>query len=58
MSGDHMTMTAALSNYIFSDDSLDEVPVAIPSRGSGLFAGTVSTKLILAPNSNPCIKNQ
>lgn len=30
---------------LFNDASLDEVPVAVPSRGSGLFAGTVATAL-------------
>ncbi|MEY3896839.1 MAG: hypothetical protein RLZZ214_2359 [Verrucomicrobiota bacterium] len=30
---------------LFSDPSLDQAPVTVPSRGSGLFAGTLSTKL-------------
>ncbi|MGB6219574.1 Hsp70 family protein [Haloferula sp.] len=30
---------------LFNDHSLSEVPIAVPSRGSGLFAQTVSTKL-------------
>ncbi len=30
---------------LFSDDSLSEVSIAVPSRGSSLFAGTVSTTL-------------
>lgn len=30
---------------LFSDESLGEVPIAVPSRGSGLFAGTVATTL-------------
>ncbi len=30
---------------LFSDPSLDHVPVTVASRGSGLFAGTLSTKL-------------
>jgi hypothetical protein len=30
---------------LFSDDSLTAAPIAIPARGSGLFAGTVSTRL-------------
>ena len=30
---------------LFSDDSLSEVPIAVPSRGSSLFGGTVSTAL-------------
>ena len=30
---------------LFSDPALDQVPVTVPSRGSGLFAGTLSTKL-------------
>ncbi|GHC12847.1 Hsp70 family protein [Cerasicoccus arenae] len=30
---------------LFSDLSLPEVPIAVPSRGSSLFAGTVSTTL-------------
>jgi len=30
---------------LFSDEELDEAPIAIPSRGSGLFAGTISTQL-------------
>jgi molecular chaperone DnaK (HSP70) len=30
---------------LFSDPSLDHAPVTVPSRGSGLFAGTLSTKL-------------
>jgi hypothetical protein len=30
---------------MFDDDSTTEVPIAVPSRGSSLLAGTVSTKL-------------
>lgn len=30
---------------LFSDPSLDHAPIAVPSRGSGLFAGTLSTQL-------------
>jgi hypothetical protein len=30
---------------LFDDPSLAEVPIAVPSRGSSLFAGTVSTSL-------------
>ena len=30
---------------LFNDASLNDVPIAVPSRGSGLFAQTVSTKL-------------
>ena len=30
---------------LFDDDSLTETPIAVPSRGSSLFARTVSTKL-------------
>lgn len=30
---------------LFSDEELDEAPIAIPSRGSGLFAGTISTQI-------------
>jgi hypothetical protein len=30
---------------MFDDDSVAEVPIAVPSRGSSLLAGTVSTKL-------------
>lgn len=30
---------------LFADPSLLEIPIAIPSRGAGLFAGTVSTVL-------------
>ena len=30
---------------MFDDDSIAEVPIAVPSRGSSLLAGTVSTKL-------------
>ncbi len=30
---------------LFSDPALDQAPVTVPSRGSGLFAGTLSTKL-------------
>jgi molecular chaperone DnaK (HSP70) len=30
---------------LFEDTSLGEVPIAVPSRGSSLLAGTVSTKL-------------
>jgi len=30
---------------LFEDESLTEVPIAVPSRGSGLFAGTISTRL-------------
>ena len=30
---------------LLSDPSLTEVPVSLPSRGSSLFAGTISTKL-------------
>ena len=30
---------------LFSDPSLKEAPIAVPSRGSGLFAKTVATKL-------------
>jgi hypothetical protein len=30
---------------LFDDDSLTEAPIAVPSRGSSLFVGTVSTKL-------------
>jgi molecular chaperone DnaK (HSP70) len=33
---------------LFSDPSLDQVPVAVPSRGSSLLAKTVSTKLTRA----------
>jgi molecular chaperone DnaK (HSP70) len=33
---------------LFSDTSLDQVPVAVPSRGSSLLAKTVSTKLTRA----------
>ncbi len=33
---------------LFEDDALVQVPVAIPSRGSGLFAGTRSTTLARA----------
>jgi molecular chaperone DnaK (HSP70) len=30
---------------LFSDPALDHAPVTVPSRGSGLFAGTLSTQL-------------
>jgi molecular chaperone DnaK (HSP70) len=30
---------------LFSDESLTEAPIAVPSRGSGLFAQTLATKL-------------
>ena len=30
---------------LFSNPALDQAPVTVPSRGSGLFAGTLSTKL-------------
>jgi len=30
---------------LFSDDAVNEAPIAVPSRGSSLFAGTVSTAL-------------
>ncbi len=30
---------------LFSDNSLDEAPISVPSRGSSLFAGTLSTAL-------------
>ncbi|MBF0095406.1 MAG: Hsp70 family protein, partial [Alphaproteobacteria bacterium] len=30
---------------MMEDDSLTEAPIAVPSRGSGMFAGTLSTKL-------------
>ncbi len=30
---------------LFSDPALDQAPVTVPSRGSGLFAGTLSTQL-------------
>src|ERR1700688_3422318 len=30
---------------LFNDESLTEVPIAVPSRGSSLFAGAVSTSL-------------
>lgn len=30
---------------LFEDDSLAEVPIALPSRGASLFADTISTKL-------------
>lgn len=30
---------------LFSDPALDHVPVTVPSRGSGLFAGTLATRL-------------
>ena len=30
---------------MFDDESMTEVPIAVPSRGSSLLAGTVSTKL-------------
>lgn len=30
---------------LFDDESLKEAPIAVPSRGSGLMAGTVSTQL-------------
>ena len=30
---------------LFSDESLAETPIAVPSRGSSLFAGTLSTSL-------------
>lgn len=30
---------------LFNDESLNEAPIALPSRGSSLFAGTVSTAL-------------
>jgi hypothetical protein len=30
---------------LFDDDALTEAPIAVPSRGSSLFVGTVSTKL-------------
>ena len=30
---------------MFDDDSMTELPIAVPSRGSGLLAGTVATKL-------------
>ncbi|MBK1792859.1 Hsp70 family protein [Persicirhabdus sediminis] len=30
---------------LFADSSVDEVPISIPSRGSSLFAGTISTSL-------------
>lgn len=30
---------------LFADPSLAEIPIAIPSRGAGLFSGTVSTSL-------------
>ncbi|MBV8143138.1 MAG: Hsp70 family protein, partial [Verrucomicrobia bacterium] len=36
---------AAAKVHLFSDLSLEESPVAVPSRGSSLFAKTVSTKL-------------
>jgi hypothetical protein len=36
---------AAAKVALFEDASLGEVPIAVPSRGSSLLAGTVSTKL-------------
>ncbi len=36
---------AAAKIALFEDETLKAVPVAVPSRGSGLFAGTVSTTL-------------
>jgi molecular chaperone DnaK (HSP70) len=33
---------------LFDDETLDEVPIAIPSRGSSLFAGSVATRLTRA----------
>lgn len=30
---------------LFADPSLAEIPIAIPSRGAGLFSGTISTSL-------------
>ncbi|MBX3517610.1 MAG: Hsp70 family protein [Rhodospirillales bacterium] len=30
---------------LFEDESLEEAPIAVPSRGSSLFAGTLSTRL-------------
>jgi Hsp70 protein len=30
---------------LFEDPSVDQIPIAVPSRGSSLLAGTVSTKL-------------
>ncbi len=35
----------AAKERLLSDESLDEAPVAVASRGSSLFAGTVSTRL-------------
>ena len=39
----HAAATAKVA--LFEDASLGEVPIAVPSRGSSLLAGTVSTKL-------------
>ena len=30
---------------LFNDDAMTEAPISVPSRGSGLFAGTVATSL-------------
>jgi molecular chaperone DnaK (HSP70) len=42
----HAASAAKVS--LFSDPALDQVPVAVPSRGSSLLAKTVSTKLTRA----------
>ena len=36
---------AAAKVTLFDDPDLDEAPIAVPSRGSSLLAGTISTKL-------------
>lgn len=36
---------AAAKVALFDDPDLDEAPIALPSRGSSLLAGTISTKL-------------
>ncbi len=36
---------AAAKVALFDDPDLDEAPIAVPSRGSSLLAGTISTKL-------------
>ena len=40
--------SSAAKINLFADTSLDQVPVAVPSRGSSLLAKTVSTKLTRA----------
>jgi molecular chaperone DnaK (HSP70) len=43
-----LALVHAASNakvILFDDESMPEAPIAVPSRGSGLLAGTVSTRL-------------